>query len=68
MTQPIPDQQLILAYRQGDEDAATALFERYYARLLELILAALVGPVCEPELRAEQPGGARRVELVQKHD
>lgn len=37
MTQPIPDQQLISAYRQGNQDAATALFERYYARLLELI-------------------------------
>jgi DNA-directed RNA polymerase specialized sigma24 family protein len=37
VTQPIPDQQLILAYRQGDEEAATALFERYYIRLLELI-------------------------------
>ncbi len=31
------DQQLISAYRQGDEDAASALFERYYGRLLELI-------------------------------
>jgi DNA-directed RNA polymerase specialized sigma24 family protein len=37
VTQPIPDQQLISAYRKGDEEAATALFERYYARLLELI-------------------------------
>jgi RNA polymerase sigma factor (sigma-70 family) len=37
VTQPIPDQQLISAYRQGNQDAATALFERYYARLLELI-------------------------------
>src|SRR5947207_8697176 len=31
------DQQLISAYRQGDEAAASALFERYYLRLLELI-------------------------------
>jgi RNA polymerase sigma-70 factor, ECF subfamily len=32
-----PDQDLIAAYRQGNEDAASTLFERYYARLLELI-------------------------------
>ena len=31
------DEKLIAAYRQGDEAAASALFERYYARLLELI-------------------------------
>jgi DNA-directed RNA polymerase specialized sigma24 family protein len=32
-----PDQQLIAAYRRGDETAAVALFERYHVRLLELI-------------------------------
>ncbi len=32
-----PDQELVAAYRAGGEEAATALFERYYARLLELI-------------------------------
>jgi len=31
------DEKLIAAYRQGDEAAASALFERYYCRLLELI-------------------------------
>ncbi len=31
------DDQLIRAYRAGDQQAATALFERYYQRLVELI-------------------------------
>jgi len=31
------DEKLIAAYRQGDEAAASELFERYYCRLLELI-------------------------------
>ena len=31
------DEKLIAAYHQGDEAAASALFERYYSRLLELI-------------------------------
>jgi DNA-directed RNA polymerase specialized sigma24 family protein len=31
------DEQLLAAYRAGDEEAATALFERYYKRLLDLI-------------------------------
>jgi RNA polymerase sigma-70 factor, ECF subfamily len=35
--QPTPDQQLIQAYRQGNQDAATELFERYYVRLLDLL-------------------------------
>ena len=34
---PPPDQELLAAYRAGGEEAATALFERYYARLIELI-------------------------------
>jgi RNA polymerase sigma-70 factor, ECF subfamily len=33
----LPDQRLIDAYRTGDEEAARRLFERYYARLIELI-------------------------------
>ncbi len=37
MTASAPDQELIAAYRQGSEEAASALFERYYTRLLELI-------------------------------
>jgi len=37
VTPATPDQQLIQAYRQGDQQAASALFERYYTRLLELI-------------------------------
>ncbi|MCH8042130.1 MAG: sigma-70 family RNA polymerase sigma factor [Planctomycetes bacterium] len=32
-----PDEQLISAYRGGDDEAATELFERYYGRLIELI-------------------------------
>jgi RNA polymerase sigma factor (sigma-70 family) len=32
-----PDDALVSAFRDGDEQAAAALFERYYARLLELI-------------------------------
>ena len=32
-----PDEQLISAYRGGDEEAATELFERYYPRLIELL-------------------------------
>lgn len=32
-----PDQQLVSAYRQGNDDAAAELFERYYTKLLELI-------------------------------
>jgi RNA polymerase sigma-70 factor, ECF subfamily len=35
--QTTPDQQLIQAYRQGNQDAATELFERYYVRLLDLL-------------------------------
>ena len=31
------DEQLLLAYRQGSQQAATVLFERYYVRLLELV-------------------------------
>jgi DNA-directed RNA polymerase specialized sigma24 family protein len=31
------DDALATAYRHGDEDAAAALFERYYLRLLELV-------------------------------
>jgi eukaryotic-like serine/threonine-protein kinase len=31
------DQQLITAYRQGDQAAASVLLEKYYVRLLELI-------------------------------
>ena len=31
------DEQLLAAYRAGDQEAATALFERYYKRLLDLI-------------------------------
>lgn len=37
MNSSAPDRDLIAAYREGDEAAASALFERYYARLLELI-------------------------------
>jgi RNA polymerase sigma-70 factor, ECF subfamily len=33
----LSDEQLLSAYRGGDEEAATALFERYYQRLLGLI-------------------------------
>lgn len=31
------DERLLAAYRSGHEEAATALFERYYQRLIELI-------------------------------
>jgi RNA polymerase sigma factor (sigma-70 family) len=31
------DQELLAAYRAGDQSAAEALFERYYSRLIELI-------------------------------
>jgi DNA-directed RNA polymerase specialized sigma24 family protein len=37
VAQALGDQELITAYRQGDEAAASTLFERYYQRLLELI-------------------------------
>jgi RNA polymerase sigma-70 factor, ECF subfamily len=37
----VPDQQLISAYREGDEAAASQLFERYYVRLLDLIRGQL---------------------------
>ena len=37
MTDESPDQQLVSAYREGDDDAAAQLFERYYTKLLELI-------------------------------
>ena len=37
MSDAVPDQELMVAYRAGSEQAATALFERYYARLIELI-------------------------------
>jgi RNA polymerase sigma-70 factor, ECF subfamily len=37
VTESLPDQQLIEAYRQGSQQAATELFERYYVRLLELL-------------------------------
>jgi RNA polymerase sigma-70 factor, ECF subfamily len=37
VAQAVGDQELIRAYRQGDEAAASALFERYYQRLLALI-------------------------------
>ncbi len=37
MVESVSDEQLLGAYRGGDEAAATALFERYYKRLLELI-------------------------------
>ncbi len=37
MTSSALDKELIAAYRQGNEEAASALFERYYTRLLELI-------------------------------
>ena len=31
------DQELLAAFRAGGEDAATELFQRYYARLIELV-------------------------------
>ncbi|MCH8923647.1 MAG: sigma-70 family RNA polymerase sigma factor [Planctomycetes bacterium] len=37
MVEFAPDEQLISAYRGGDEEAAAELFERYYQRLIELI-------------------------------
>lgn len=37
VSDPLPDQALINEYRAGDEEAARRLFERYYARLIELI-------------------------------
>jgi DNA-directed RNA polymerase specialized sigma24 family protein len=37
VVESLSDEQLLLAYRGGDEEAATALFERYYQRLLGLI-------------------------------
>lgn len=37
MLSAAPDEKLIAAYREGDEAAASALFERYYSRLLDLI-------------------------------
>lgn len=35
-SEPLGDDQLLAAYRNGDETAATVLFERYYARLVGL--------------------------------
>ncbi len=37
MAESYTDEQLLAAYRAGDQEAATALFERYYKRLLDLI-------------------------------
>lgn len=37
MGEPLRDEELLAAYRAGDEDAASVLFERYYVRLIELI-------------------------------
>ncbi len=37
MSDEKPDQELVSGFRSGDEDAAEALFERYYVRLIELI-------------------------------
>jgi DNA-directed RNA polymerase specialized sigma24 family protein len=37
VVESLSDEQLLSAYRGGDEEAATALFERYYQRLLILI-------------------------------
>jgi RNA polymerase sigma factor (sigma-70 family) len=37
MCDETPDQQLVSGFRAGDQQAAEALFERYYLRLIELI-------------------------------
>jgi len=37
MSDQNPDKNLVSAYREGDQQAASELFERYYLRLLELI-------------------------------
>jgi RNA polymerase sigma-70 factor (ECF subfamily) len=49
LSQAKPDQDLISAYRDGDETAASELFERYYVRLLDLIRRQLGWKVRELE-------------------
>jgi len=53
VTESVSDQELILAYRQGDQEAAASLFERYYVRLLGLIRRQLGWQIKEMEGSAD---------------
>jgi DNA-directed RNA polymerase specialized sigma24 family protein len=52
-TEPLPDDALLEAYRQGNEGAAEVLFQRYYVRLVNLTRSQMGGMLCRLEDSAD---------------
>lgn len=64
----VPDDELLAAYRAGNEDAASALFERYYARLLKLIRQQMGWRLKEVDSSADVAQSALQSFFVQLKD
>ena len=52
-TEPLADDALLEAYRQGNEAAAEVLFQRYYVRLVNLTRSQMGGMLCHLEDSAD---------------